>query len=370
MKIKELILRNYKRFSDTHPPISFCDEWGEPLDMVLLVGENGCGKSSVLQAIAAVVGGAVRPDFFPSSLNWPGFDYRHIHSGRREIELVATLCFSEDEIEATREYASKVEGQRPSRDFIEPGDQSVVEYRLGYPENRVLAPNRSLFFQAQGYQYALQLSRFEPDYTRLFDRVGAIYWYTDQRNSASITTRHRGPNQNDTSLTSVNDDEIRKLLSRWYNFHRNVVRQGGTLRPGQRDTFADLSNKYQSLFPDRSLAYSAPRMAPDEILEEVEDFFLNKDGKEYEVSGMSGGERAIFPLLIDFANWNINNSIILIDEVGLHLHPPLQQALIRALPKLGTNNQFIMTTHSDYVASLFQEHQIKRLDRYEQAAVS
>ena len=74
--------------------------------------------------------------------------------------------------------------------------------------------------------------------------------------------------------------------------------------------------------------------------------------------------------MIDFANWNINNSIILIDEVGLHLHPPLQQALIRALPKLGKNNQFIVTTHSDYVASLFQEHQIKRLDHYEHTSVS
>ena len=36
---------------------------------------------------------------------------------------------------------------------------------------------------------------------------------------------------------------------------------------------------------------------------------------------------------MDFANWNIHNSVILIDEIELHLHPPMQQALLRTLPK-------------------------------------
>lgn len=370
MKIKELVLRNYKRFSDTHPPISFCDEWGDPLDMVLLVGENGSGKSSVLQAIAAVVGGAVRPDMQPADLSWPGFDYRHIHSGRREIEMKATLHFENDEIEATREYANRVQAQHPTRQYIEPGNENNVIYSLGYSDNRIFAPNSNLFFQAQGYQYALQLRRFEADYNRLFDRVGSVYWYTEQRNSASIMIHQGTGNVADTSTSKVNDDELRKLLAKWYRFHREAQRRNWELRPGQRDVFADLNRMYGQIFPGRWLEGSAPRMGPEEILEEVEDFYLSENGKEYEVSGMSGGERAIFPLLIDFANWNINNSIILIDEVGLHLHPPLQQALVRALPRLGQNNQFILTTHSDYVASLFQEHQIKRLDHYEYTSVS
>lgn len=66
-------------------------------------------------------------------------------------------------------------------------------------------------------------------------------------------------------------------------------------------------------------------------------------------------------MLIDFATWEIHNSIILIDEIELHLHPPLQQAMVRALPKLGTNNQFIITTHSDDVALMFNKSKIIRL---------
>jgi predicted ATP-binding protein involved in virulence len=82
------------------------------------------------------------------------------------------------------------------------------------------------------------------------------------------------------------------------------------------------------------------------------------DGKnQYELAGMSAGERAIFPILMDFARWNINNSIIIIDEIELHLHPPLQQALIRSLPHWGQNNQFIITSHSNSVASMFDENE-------------
>jgi len=66
---------------------------------------------------------------------------------------------------------------------------------------------------------------------------------------------------------------------------------------------------------------------------------------------------------MDFARWNINNAIIIIDELELHLHPPLQQTLVRALSKIGRHNQFIFTSHSNSVISMFDEteNQIIRL---------
>jgi predicted ATPase len=159
----------------------------------------------------------------------------------------------------------------------------------------------------------------------------------------------------------MTDDKLRSLLSRFYRFHTELERKRFELRAGQRDIFARLNQLYHQIFPQRQLLGSIPKMGPNDIFDEVEEFWLSVNRQEYELGGMSGGERATFPLLVDFANWNINNSIILIDEIELHLHPPLQQALIRSLPSLGQNNQFILTTHSDYVASLFQEHQIIRL---------
>jgi predicted ATP-dependent endonuclease of OLD family len=40
----------------------------------------------------------------------------------------------------------------------------------------------------------------------------------------------------------------------------------------------------------------------------------------------------------------------------------MQQALLRALPKLGKNNQFIITTHSDYVEQLVPEASVVRIE--------
>lgn len=59
--------------------------------------------------------------------------------------------------------------------------------------------------------------------------------------------------------------------------------------------------------------------------------------------------------------------MILIDELELHLHPPMQQAFLQALFKLGKNNQFIITTHSDYVEQIVPESNIIRLEEFRSA---
>lgn len=103
-----------------------------------------------------------------------------------------------------------------------------------------------------------------------------------------------------------------------------------------------------------------PRTDIDDIMKEPWFYFTDGD-RQYELAELSGGERAVFPLIVDFANWNLNNSVILIDEIELHLHPPMQQALVRALRRLGNNNQFIITTHSDAVVDILPEASILRV---------
>ncbi len=89
-------------------------------------------------------------------------------------------------------------------------------------------------------------------------------------------------------------------------------------------------------------------------------FFLSRGGVEFDFSEMSSGEQAVFPLIYDFARLSIARSIVLIDELELHLHPPQQQALLSALPKIGPDCQFIITTHSPYLeAAIPNEHEVR-----------
>jgi len=49
-------------------------------------------------------------------------------------------------------------------------------------------------------------------------------------------------------------------------------------------------------------------------------------------------------------------------NLELHLHPPLQQGLLRALRHLGDNNQFIVTTHSNAIAAVTPKEALYRLE--------
>lgn len=358
MKIKEIRLRNYKKFV-AEKTVKFTDSAGDVNGVTLLVGENGSGKSSILQAIASLAGGAIKPNFSPSEVKWPGFSYEYIQNGRMPISLKATILMDDEEIKATKKYAKALADKDTGRDLVEPFSDSEINIQLDYEQNKCLAPKGvASLFQLRGYQYALQLSRFERNYGELFSDVGSIYWYNEQRSSNSFSMAPL--NGEDTNKQIIDDVKLREFLVRIYRFHDRIVNEQLQLRPFQRDIYDILHQSYQNVFKSRNFVGPIPKMRPDQIFE-VEDFFLYDGKNQYELSEMSAGERAIFPMLVDFANWNINNSIILIDEIELHLHPPLQQALVRALPKLGKNNQFIITSHSKSVASLFSEDQIIQL---------
>jgi predicted ATPase len=344
MKIRSIEIRNYKKFQqqfrkDFHP------------DLTLLVGENGIGKSSIMQMIAAVIGTATQDLRSPSELNWPGFNFSLLNSGRAPLQAHLDFSFTQAERQATLSLFDRFVESREVTGSTRPNNLQNVRLSLDYANNNVIAQQGAgAFFQFRGYSYAKMVSAFDSD-RQLFNNVGKAYWYTEERNTLSFTK------ENGDVLT---EDKLRQFLISRYNFHNRVDRGDFRLRQDQRDIFEDLQRNLQTVFPNRRFSGSAPRTSATEAFE-VDWFFLAEGNREYEVSEMSAGERAIFPILIDFANWKINNSIILIDELELHLHPPLQQAFLNALQSFGSNNQFIISTHSDYIASLVDESQIIRL---------
>lgn len=352
MKVQSVELKYFKKFRN--PPVfDFTDpETGLAKDLIVLIGMNGTGKTSLLQAIAATLGVATGRLQELSDLEWQGFNYELLGSnwGRFEPEVTLKVQFSSRELQAVQEFQQKLE--EIGRDLQPPAKEHIVT--LKWRGEKVQADTAAELFQFRGREYAKQLRRSEG--FEIFERVGTVLWYTEQRTSTSLTTEDR-----DRKL-EITDDILRDRLSKWRQFHQDVeagkIQQ---LRPGQKDLYAEIEQTYKAVFPERSFEGPVPREGIDDLLSEP--WFYLYDGKnQYEISEMSGGERATFPMLMDFASWNIHNSVILIDEIELHLHPPMQQALLRALPKLGNNNQFIITTHSDYIEQLVPEAYIVRLE--------
>ncbi len=351
MKVQSVQLKYFKKFRFS-PEFDFTDpETGLARDMIILVGMNGAGKTSLLQAIAATLGTATGRLQKISDLEWTGFNYELLSSnwGNFEPEVTVKVQFSSPELQAVHNLQHKL--LKLGRNIESAAKNHIVT--LKWHDGKVQATSNAELLQFRGREYAKQLRRTEG--FEVFEQVGTILWYTEQRTSTSLTTEDPG------LKLEITEDLLRDRLSKWRLFHQDV--ENGKIhssRNGRKDLYAEIERTYKTVFPERSFSGPVLRENLDDILSEPW-FYLHDSKNQYEISEMSGGERAIFPMLMDFASWNIHNSVILIDEIELHLHPPMQQAFLRALPKLGNNNQFIITTHSDYIEQLVPEGYIIRL---------
>lgn len=70
-----------------------------------------------------------------------------------------------------------------------------------------------------------------------------------------------------------------------------------------------------------------------------------------DINTLSSGEREVLNITFDFLLRKPSDCIVFFDEPELHLHPELLSKLISTLKDVGTNNQFILISHSPDVIS-------------------
>lgn len=75
------------------------------------------------------------------------------------------------------------------------------------------------------------------------------------------------------------------------------------------------------------------------------------NSKEFYFSKLSSGEKQLYIKIASLILMEPHDSLILIDEPELSLHPEWQASFIAMLKKIGSNNQFIVATHSPYIVS-------------------
>jgi predicted ATP-binding protein involved in virulence len=104
------------------------------------------------------------------------------------------------------------------------------------------------------------------------------------------------------------------------------------------------------------------------------DLVVNKEGTDISINLLSDGEKSLISLVSDLAkklattyqnlkNPLEGNGIVLIDEIELHMHPTWQRMVIPRLTQTFPNCQFIITTHSPQVLSHVQPESIYLLKK-------
>lgn len=92
---------------------------------------------------------------------------------------------------------------------------------------------------------------------------------------------------------------------------------------------------------------------------ETKPIFKNSLGNEFDITGLSSGEKQLFLRALSLKFLEVNNSVILIDEPEISLHPQWQKKIIDVYESIGENNQFIIATHSPHIIGDIEAKQLR-----------
>ena len=97
--------------------------------------------------------------------------------------------------------------------------------------------------------------------------------------------------------------------------------------------------------------------------------FTNSAGDKFDINELSSGEKQLFLRTLAIKMLNPENSIILIDEPELSLHPRWQQRIVDVYRKIGKNNQIIIATHSPHILGSVKKENIMLLDKDDEGKI-
>lgn len=335
MKLKKLEINHFRGIK--YFEWSLCSKDETPNALNCLIGNNGSGKTTVLQAIALVLSTATRKNDEISSLNhtklsslsWKGYE-RGV-SLSTKIKLALEL--EPNEIIAVQEVFEIWTRYYPNQSsrLTQPDEQTDISLVYEFGQVTCLEGEAALF-ELWGRFWVKTVAEFLSfsEVRRFLSRMGDVFWFEQ--------TRH---------LTDETLASIRQELISWWAYHHQNYKNGD-------DLLLELEHFFGMIFPDTRFVGLEPVRVGASVNQPRFYLLLQRgDSKPYDIGEMSSGEQTIFAILYQFVSMKIVHSIILLDELELHLHPPQQQAFYTSLYKFGSDCQFITTTHSPYLEDVF-----------------
>ena len=306
MKIKNLHIKEYNGLENLD--INF-ESKGKVLDLIVLAGINGSGKTRVLESVL---------DFF--------YKIEMFYKSQNKIELF----YEEIENESIKTagnidvfYNELKNGAKGA--FLSPKYLEIKKILKKFPKI-IYVPTEINFQKVQKAQ-----TNFKKEYSF----INIVDSYEIKDIPSYIATR------------------ISKVANEEENLTMGQVR---------KKVFAEINGIFEILELDVKLS----EISKDENSMPI---FTDSSGKKFGINELSSGEKQLFLRTLAIKMLEPENSIIMIDEPELSLHPKWQQKIVDVYRKIGRNNQIILATHSPHILGSVEKENIVLLEKNENGIV-
>ena len=320
MKIEKVHIKNIKGIKDLE--LLFKKD-NEILDVIVLAGVNGSGKTTILESIK---------DFF---------DNKNVNYDEPKKSNVNLGIFFED-------FEKK---------NIEEAEKSSNNYKQ---------PLWNFFNALRSYNYEKYNNNglYQNLIAKRFDIPPKIIYVPANNSFEEVETETSTLLRNYEFINVVNSELMEDIPS-YIATRRNYL---ATIEEDltMKEITNKVVNEINSIFDILELDVKLKGFSKDE---KTMPIFENSAGEEFDINDLSSGEKQLFLRTLSIKMLEPKNSIILIDEPELSLHPKWQQRIIEVYKKIGENNQIIIATHSPHILGSVSNENIFILYRDEKGKI-
>jgi len=259
MKIEKIQINDYKIFKNFN--ISFLDDTDKPLDLVVLAGINGSGKTSL-------------------------FEFINKRANISTKDIKGFIDIDADDIIYDNKHLNKFR--------LGNGSDSSVFKHIGIHEGKVLGAIRE----------------------QILDKITYIKAQEQKTN------------------------DLKKGIIRYID---DIIYENGL---SGKQAYEKLSRKLDTIFEGLELQIKFSNLDRDKNI-----YFKNSLDEKISIDTLSTGEKEILNKVFFLFISDIKDSIILIDEPEISLHPSWQNRVVKIYKEFAksNNNQIILATHSPQI---------------------
>ena len=311
MKIKNLHIKEFKGLRDIS--INF-EKNDEPLDLVVLAGSNGSGKTRILESIL---------QYFQDHIQ---YNYR---GNSNKIEIY----FEEKEKICRNNVGDEME--------LYEGLKSFSYHEIDNPRN----------------EKHIKIKKE-------LNILPKIIYVPTEINFQKMNTASTTLVQEYNFINIVNTNLIKDIPSYIATKMISAMLKNKNEKVGdvQKKVFNEINEIFENLSIDVKV---------EDISQDGRNItlFTNSAGDKFDINELSSGEKQLFLRTLAIKMLNPENSIILIDEPELSLHPKWQQRIVDVYRKIGKNNQIIIATHSPHILGSVKKENIMLLDKDDEGKI-